>query len=316
MYQGGQDMTTKRYLMPAVLLGAALAGTAAAQQGPQPALRPVVYEHLNAAQKCVEAENYQCALDRLGDVQRFDDLSSYEQAQLWNFYAFLYFEQDDIAGAIAAYEQVLEQRDLPRPMERTSLYSVASLYAQQEEYESALGAIDRWFAITDDPTAEPYVLYAQMLYQTGEYDAGVARIERAIALATERGLEIEEGWYQLLTTMSYERKDYERVIDTLETMIRRWPKRDYFVQLAGMHGLLGNEDRQLDLYEGAYGAGWLTKESELKSLAWLLLEAGRPTRAVEVLHRGFDDGTIEPSVANRELLSRAQIQQMEMAKRL
>jgi tetratricopeptide (TPR) repeat protein len=197
------------------------------------------------------------------------------------------------------------------------LYSVASLYVKQEEYERALGAIDRWFAITDEPSVEPYVLYAQVLYQTGEYEAGVARIERAIALATERGLEIQEGWYQLLAAMSYERKDYERVIDTLETMIRRWPEnRDYFVQLSGMYGLLGNEDRQLDLYEGAYDAGWLTKESELKSLAWLLLEADRPSRALQVLNRGFDDGMIEPTGANLALLARAEMDQMEMAKRL
>lgn len=307
-------IASRSFLLPA-LLCAGLVGPVAAQPR-QPALRVVVYELLSAAQNCVEAEDYQCAFDRLGEAGRIDDLSSYEQAQLWNFYAFLYFEQDDIAGAIAAYEQVLEQSDLPKAMERTALYSVASLYTKQAEYESALGAIDRWFAITEEPSVEPYVLYAQVLYQTGEYEAGLSRIERAIALASERGLEIQEGWYQLLATMSYREGDYERVTDTLETMIRRWPKRDYFVQLAGMHGLLGNEDRQLDLYEGAYGAGWLEKESELKSLAWLLLEAGRPTRALEVLHRGFDDGAVERSEANLALLQRAEMEQIEMAKRL
>jgi tetratricopeptide (TPR) repeat protein len=164
-------MAIERSFLLGALVSAGLVGGVGAQERPAPALRMAVYEHLSAAQKCVEAEDYQCAFDRLGDAEQFADLSSYEQAQLWNFYAFLYFEQDDIDGAIAAYEQVLEQRDLPRPMERTSLYSVASLYVKQEEYERALGAIDRWFAITDEPSVEPYVLYAQVLYQTGEYEA-------------------------------------------------------------------------------------------------------------------------------------------------
>jgi hypothetical protein len=48
-------------------------------------MRQMVFEQLSEAQACVEREDYQCAFDKLDAVGRMDDLSSYEQAQHWNF---------------------------------------------------------------------------------------------------------------------------------------------------------------------------------------------------------------------------------------
>lgn len=188
----------------------------------QPALRPAVYEHLSRAQHCTEDGDYQCAFDELDTAGRLEGLTGYEQAQLWNFYAFLYANRDDIAGAIAAYEQLLEQEDVPAGLEQQALYSLATLYMQREEPERALAALDRWFALTQAPSAEPFVLQAQALFRIGDYEAGIDRIDRAIALASERGLDVQEGWYQLRFAMHMERGDFETAADTLEMMIRLW----------------------------------------------------------------------------------------------
>lgn len=317
MHMEERSMIDARSLRYGALLGVCLMGAAAAQERRTPAMRQLLYEHLSQAQSCVEAEDYPCAFGRLGAAGRLEQLNGYEQAQIWNFYAFLHFQRNDFAAAIAAYEQLLEQDEVPLGLERQSLYSLATLYMQQGEYASALGTIDRWFAMTDQPSAEPYVLYAQALYQTGEYAAGIERIGRAMALAESRGIEVQEGWYQLLCAMHLERDDWAAVADTLETMVRRWPEnRDYFVQLAGVHGKLGNRARELDLYEGAYAAGWLDKEAELLSLARMLLEDERPTRALEVLRRGLEDGTLPPTDANFETLQRAEAAQRQGAMRL
>jgi tetratricopeptide (TPR) repeat protein len=269
-------------------------------------MRQMVYERLSEAQACVEREDYQCAFDKLDAVGRMDDLSSYEQAQRWNFRAFLHYQQGDLERTVAAYERVLEQADTPLGLQRQALYGTATIYTNLSDYSRALDALERWFQITPEPSAEPFVLQAQMFYQTEDFERGLVSIQRAIGLAEQRGLEVEEGWYRLLCAMHFERGDLEAMTDTLENMIRLWPKRDYFLQLAGTHGKLGNKERQLDLYRGAYDAGWLERSAQVVSLARLLLQADRPAEAAEVMRRGLNDSTVELSEANLRLLREAE----------
>jgi hypothetical protein len=87
-----------------------------------PAMRERVYQRLAEAQECSENDDMACARRLLDEVRGMTDLNSYETAQMWNFYAFIYFNQDDFEEAIRAYENVLQQPELPIAMETTTLY--------------------------------------------------------------------------------------------------------------------------------------------------------------------------------------------------
>ena len=116
---------------------------------------------------------------------------------MWNFYAFIYFSQDDYDEAIKAYENVLKQPDLPVAMETTTLYSLATLYVQQEKYQKGLDTLDRWFALAENPSPDPYVLKAQIYYQLQKYKEGLEPIKTAMDIAKQQGKQIKENWYQL-----------------------------------------------------------------------------------------------------------------------
>ena len=104
-------------------------GSAAeAQTRRTPAMRERVYTRLAEAQECAEMDDLECAQQRLAQVREMDDLNSYELAQMWNFYAFIYFGQDNYREAIRAYEMVLQQPDLPLGMETTTMYTLCQLY--------------------------------------------------------------------------------------------------------------------------------------------------------------------------------------------
>ena len=278
---------------------------AAAQTRRTPAMRERVYTRLAEAQECAEMDDIECAQQRLAQVREMDDLNSYEMAQMWNFYAFIYFGQDNYREAIRAYEMVLQQPDLPLGMETTTMYTLCQLYFQQERYEDSLGMLDRWFALSEDPGAEPYVLRAQIFYSLQRYREGIEPVRAAIRINQELEREPQENWYRLLNVFYYELEDYPNVIDVLRTMIEIWPKREYFVQLSAMYGQEGNDDAQLALYQVAHEAGWLTRSNELVQMAQLLLQADVPVQAARIIQAGLEDGAIESNERNWRLLAQS-----------
>ena len=276
-----------------------------AQTRRTPAMRERVYTRLAEAQECAEMDDIECAQQRLAQVREMDDLNSYETAQMWNFYAFIYFGQDNYREAIRAYEMVLQQPDLPLGMEQTTMYTLCQLYFQQERYEDSLAMLDRWFGVSEDPGAEPYVLRAQIFYSLQRYREGIEPVRTAIQINQELGREPQENWYRLLNVFYYELEDYPNVIDVLRTMIEIWPKREYFVQLSAMYGQEGDDNAQLALYQVAHEAGWLTRSNELVQMAQLLLQADVPVQAAKIIQAGLEDGAIESNERNWRLLAQS-----------
>jgi tetratricopeptide (TPR) repeat protein len=270
-----------------------------------PAMRERVYQRLAEAQECSENDDMTCARRLLDEVRGMTDLNSYETAQMWNFYAFIYFNQDDFEEAIRAYENVLQQPELPIAMETTTLYSLATLYVQQEQYQQGLEKLEAWFALSENPAPEPYVLKAQIHYQLQQYREGIEPVLTAIQIAQQQNKAPQEGWYQLLNVFYFELEDFPNVIGTLTTLVEGWPKKDYLVQLAGIYGQEGQEDNQLALYEAAYSNGWLDRSSELVNLSQMLMQADIPYKAAKIMQEGLDEGTIESTESNWRLLSQA-----------
>lgn len=270
-----------------------------------PAMRERVYQRLAEAQECSEAEDMECARELLDQVREMDDLNSYEVAQMWNFYAFIYFSQDNFGEAIRAYENVLLQAELPIGLETTTMYSLATLYVQQEQYQEGLDMLDRWFALSDSPSPDPYILKAQIHYQLEQFAEGVEPVLTALEIAAEQGRDPQEGWYQLLNVFYFEQEDYPNVIATLTILAETWPRKDYVVQLAGILGQEGEENSALALYEAAYEVGWLDRSAEFVTLAQMLLNADIPFKAAIVLQQGLDDGAIDSTESNWRLLAQS-----------
>ena len=59
-----------------------------------PAMRERVYSRLSEAQECADEGDMDCARELLDRVREMSNLNSYEIAQMWNFYAFIYFTQE------------------------------------------------------------------------------------------------------------------------------------------------------------------------------------------------------------------------------
>ena len=97
----------------------------------------------------------------------------------------------------------------------------------------------------------------------------------------------------------------EEMRDIVSLLVEYYPREQYLMNLAALHGQLGDVPRQLALVESLLDDGRLQKQNHLTLLANLFLAEGRPHKAAVLLEMHMGTGTIEATVANLELLSQA-----------
>ncbi len=302
--------------------GSALAQESAEKKKPQetrrtPALRNKVYERLAEAQVHVEAKEYQEAIKILRDME--DDsgkraLNSYELANLYNLFAFVYYSQEDYNNALKSYEKVAAQPDIPLAMEINTRYTIAQLYFVQEKWRQGIDALMRWFKVADNPSAQAYILLGQGYYQIKDYDSSLKNTLTAVNMYKDKGKVPKEQWYSLLRFLYFEKNDIPSTIATLEEMLVHYPKKQYWVQLSHMYSEVKEDKKQLAAMEAAYVQDLLVKDREQVTMAYLYLNAEVPYKAAQVLDRGIKDETVEDSSKTLEILGTSWRQAQEVKK--
>ena len=282
-----------------------------------PALRNNVYEKLAEAQAAAEAKDLATAskiLDEMIASGGKKALNSYELANVYNLYAFIYYSREDYGKALQAYENVVKQPDIPVAMEVNTKFTIAQLYFVQEQWQKGINALLEWFKVTESPNANAYVLLAQGYYQIKDYNKALTNVEKAISMTLAKDKIPKEQWYNLARFLYFEKNDVNKTVDTLETLLKYYPKKQYWVQLSHMYGEQKKESQQLSAMETAYVQGMLDKGTEQVTMAYLYLNGDVPYKAAKVMDKGLKDGSIEGKSKNWEIVGSAWRQAQEVEK--
>ncbi len=317
----GKLMLALPICLSVALLGIGIAETAVAasiakeakekKKNKAPLIRKKTYERLTKAQEFVEARKYKQALAILKKIEGMSRLNSTELSQLWNFYAYIYFSQENYPKAITAYQKLLKQPDLQEAIRSSTLYTLSQLYFVTENYPKALSTVKKWMALTDDPGPDAYALLGQAHYKLKQYREAIPPLQKAITLQKKKGKPVKENWYLLLRVNYYELKDYKNMALVLRELVSRYPKSQYLHDLAGAYSQMGDTKKQLGIMEAMYEQGLLITESQIKNLASLFVMHGVPYKAGKVLEKGIDKGIVKESEKILSLLSQSWMQARE-----
>ena len=230
-----------------------------------------------------------------------------ELANIYKMLAYAYFVLDDMPNTIVYNEKILEHcEDIRIGMQSTTMFTLAQLYYSEERYDEALAMIEDWLLIADDPGPNPYFFVATIYYQQQDYDRAIEYVELAIDMATERGLlPIKKSWYGMLRFLYFEKENFPKVIEILEIMVREYPERSSWIQLAGMYGSEGYEKKQLYAMEAANVLGFFDRETDYLQYQGVLMNADVAIRAAWYLQEGFDNETVEPSYRSLNALGQS-----------
>lgn len=307
-------VTTPRLLIIIVVLACVAAAAPAQEDGGKnlgdletretASMRESTYKELAKAQEAAETDRFSEAIETLEKLAK-QELNHYERSQLLNLYGYIYYAQDNIPKAIATYEQLLDQPELPEALETSTVYTLAQLYFSQEKYRDSIAMLERWMRLTDKESTTAFEMMSQAYYQLGQYDRAVGPALKVVELTRQAGEPVKEQSLLLLRVLYYELERYSRVVDILSELIRLYPKKQYWMQLASIYGEMDDQRAQLNVLELAHLQGYLTSETELKTLASLLLNNDLYLRAGKIIKQGLDDGIISSTYENWRLLAQA-----------
>ena len=284
-----------------------------------PAIRAKIFEKLNEAQVALEEKRFNDALKQLNtlrDTEGRNSLNSYELANLYNLYAFVYFTQENYDKALQAYQEVIKQPNLPYAMELNTKFTIAQLNFVKEDYRSGVATLLEWFKakqeLGEDPGANAFALLAQGYYQLKDEAKALKYIEVAINDFKQKGKVPKEQWWALQRFMYYEKGDYKRVVSILEEAMKYYQNKAYWVQLSAMYNELKQERKSTIAMEAAYEQGLLEGDKEQLNMAYLFLSQDLPYKAAKVVDKGIKAEIIPATSKNLELLGNAWRQAQEV----
>ena len=264
-----------------------------------------VYDRIQKAQEEIDADNPNEALKILNGLKGKKGLTEYELQNVLNYIGFVHYNLENIPQAMATYEEMLRIPSIEEQIKKQTLYTLAQLSTMQEDYKKAIRLLEEWFVLETNPAPEPYILYAQNLYQESRYADMVKPIETAMAVAAKRELPAKEDWYVLLNFAYFQQENYAKVRDIQKILLVNWPKKRYWFSLAGAYTELGEEDNLIAAYDAAMTQGLLEKESELVTMAQLYLQHEVPYKAGVLMEAEMESGRIAKDAKNYRLLSQA-----------
>lgn len=272
-----------------------------------PSMSEATFKKLAEAQEFIDAKDLDGAIRVLnGMLDRSRRYNGNEIGQIHNMLGFVYFSKEDYGQAISHYEVVIRQGDdIPEGLETTTLYTLAQLNFVYERYSEALRYMRLWLDKANNPGPEPHIFMGQVYYQMEDYPNAAGQIEKGIDIAQQRGTAVKENWWALLSFLYSEQEMWPRVMEILEILIKDFPKRTYWVSLAGIQGQQGMEKEQIYTMMAAYEAGFLTMPSDVITLSGLLMQEEVPIRAANVMQKGIDDNLVERTDRNLRSLGQA-----------
>ncbi|MDJ0700878.1 MAG: CDC27 family protein [Woeseiaceae bacterium] len=269
------------------------------------AVSKAVYEKIEKAQEMVDAKDYRGALKVLDSLYDPDKLTEYEQANVLNYIGFVHFNMESIPNAIRTYERLLAIPGLEPQMAKQTTYTLAQLYTMEEQYAKALTTLDKWFLMETNPPPEAFILKAQCLYQEQRYKEMIQPINNAMRVAKERDKPVKEDWYVLLNFAYFQDENYKEVRDIQKILLANWPKKRYWMSLAGAFTELGQDDNLIYAFDAMHLQEMLDKESELVTMAQLYMQADTPYKAGVLLEKEMEAGRVSKNAKNYRLLSQA-----------
>lgn len=272
-----------------------------------PTMTEATYKKLAEVQEFMDAKDYDSAIRVLGEMmERSRRYNGNEIGQIYNMYAFAYYSKDNLPKAIESYERVLAQgEDIPEGLELSTLDNLSKFHFMEENYAEALRYTELWMARLGEPGPGAYIFLGQVYYQLSEYPKSIKAIEQGIATAQERGLDVRENWWSLLRFLYFEAEDWDNVLRILEILVRDFPKRDYWLQLAGVYGQLGFDKKLMYAYEAAHVAGFVNRERDLINYVGLLQQEQVPYRAATRMQASIDTELVESTSRNLQQLGQA-----------
>ena len=267
-----------------------------------------IAKYLTEAKDLAASKRLDAAWAALEKAERVPDASPYAKYKIAEYKGYVLSQQHKDAAAAALFEQLAKSESASADDRNAHLTKAAQLYMSAKQYEKSARAAE---AVLEKRPNDPALLElaGQAKYLAGDFRGAAARISQLVAATERKGARPQEASLQLLLNSYYELKDRQQIAQTWETLLRHYPKPEYWrnvlqLQTAQRHS------KRVDYYYLAlkFDVGMLDDPADYEALALGAIDLGMPEDGVRVLDAGLRNGVLaggnEPRF--RRMLAHAQ----------
>jgi tetratricopeptide (TPR) repeat protein len=192
---------------------------------------------------------------------------------------------------------------------------------KREYMDKSMAYMKEWLDQTAKPRSTDILFYTTLLYYKAV--ANPAKIDKVILKQAQDEAELgillrtrpEEQFYQLLIVMYQQLGEYQQAADMLEFVVTKKPSKEYFLELMAIYNNLASSAekdekaqrsyyaRAINAIERAQKLGYLNTPKDNYNLVSMYNQVGQYGKAIELMHDGLVNGTIESTEKNWAILA-------------
>lgn len=264
-------------------------------------LRAAVARALLAAQKAMQARQWDTALAELKKAQAVAMRTPVEDYKIDEFLGYVLVQQKKYAQAAIVFERMLNSGRVPAEQVDDRIKALAQMYFQEKEYTKAAEWARKW--LERNPHQEDMsVLLGQSYYQLGDYKNAAATMSTVVANAERSGQTPQENHIQIALSSYFKQDDKTGVANALTRMVSHYPTPGYWEDLLDSYRRKATGDvLTLGYYRLMDEVGVLKHKGDYVEYAQLALETGVPGEAEQILSKGIENGTLRSGDATEQM---------------
>lgn len=265
----------------------------AAEEPAKPKISKQVAVPLQAAQKAMQAKQWDTALAELKKAQAIEKKTPVEDYQIDEFLGYILLQQKKYKDAAVVFERMLNSGLVPAAQVDERTKAVAQMYFQEKDYKKAIEWARKW--LDKHPNQEDMmVLLGQAYYLQEDYKNAGDIMSKVVANAEKAGQAPKENYLQIVMSSHFKLDDKDGIADTLKKLVRYYPKPEYWSNLLDIYRRKSSGDRAtLGYYRLMFDVGVLKDKADYMESAQLAIEAGVPGEAQVTVEKGMENGTLK-----------------------
>jgi outer membrane protein assembly factor BamD (BamD/ComL family) len=259
----------------------------------------VIAKEMTAAQKALQAQQWQEALKNLEAAQTKSGLTPFDEKTIYYFTGFANVKLGNLKAAQAAFEKALATGAASAEDKTSITRTLFGIAASSNQYQKT---IDYGKEMSDAGTATPndLAIIAQSYFQLKDCKNSAVWVDKAVAASRKAGEAPKENLFLFKLQCASDAGDNAAMIPVLNELIRLNNKSTYWNTLLRIERQEERDDHNtLMLYRVMYDTGAMNAGSDYIEMAQLLGDAALPAEAQTVLEKAMSGGLIKDEQKER-----------------
>jgi len=272
------------------VVGAAVTGTAAFAAEKKEEISRVIAKEMTAAQKALQAGQWQEALKNLDAAEAKSPLTPFDKKTIYDFKGFADVKLNKLKDAEQNYEQAIATGQYSAEDAAKTTRMLFRLSAGNQQYDKAL-TFGKQIADSGAANSDDLGVISQLYYLQKDCKNSGIWADKAIAAARKAGEAPKENWFLFKLQCASDAGDTEGMAAADMDLIRLTNKTTYWNTLLRIERQDERDDHGLlMIYRIMFDTNSMDKGSDFMEMAQLLGDAALPGEAYAVLEKGMANG--------------------------